>query len=120
MKRALVVAIFMACTVYAQEPVDTTDERGTTLIWQGRIMQPKNMSPIEQARADSICIVRGHVSDGLGSTTLMMGVTRYLDLEDRTLLIQTDPNATTYMCLRCLRDYTVGGTIDTTVVWKKE
>lgn len=72
------------------------------------------------AHADSICAVRGHVSTGICTETLMCSGSYIVDLPDRTLLITENPNSAYCTCARCGESFKVrGDRADTTIVWRQ-
>ena len=95
-----------------------SDTAGTLLLRSLGIVAADDST---QARLDSICAERGHITGGYGVVTLLAPIPRIIDEEDRTIHIYHDPNTYSYTCLRCGRHIyePVMAHPETTIVWKR-
>jgi len=66
----------------------------------------------------ALCRERGHIPGLYGSVTALGWIPQYVDLPDRTLRIECDPNVASYVCLRCNQAFTERARPETTVFWK--
>jgi hypothetical protein len=70
---------------------------------------------------EAICKERGHIRGNTGNITLLANIPRYVDLPDRTIIINHDRNSISYRCQRCGKGFSkpVQAKPDTVVIWKK-
>lgn len=69
--------------------------------------------------ANKICIERGHISDGVCSTTLMYCPPYTIDTDSTTVMVYPACNYSTYTCTRCSKSVTEKDKEHRITTWKK-
>jgi hypothetical protein len=75
---------------------------------------------VDSVKTDSICSMRGHIRSSFYSMTLMGWEPTVYDYPDYTMIISSDPNYYTFVCLRCGSWFSEYQKPDTVIVWRKK
>jgi hypothetical protein len=126
MKTQLIIFIAAFAFVNAQEKVKLNypDPSGNAPYIDVEALLRLGVLEIGEANTDSleaICKERGHIRGNTGNITLLANIPRYVDLPDRTIIINHDRNSISYRCQRCGKGFSkpVQAKPDTVVIWKK-
>lgn len=68
----------------------------------------------------SVCDIKGHVSNGIGSVTLAYCEPYLIDTDTCTIMVYPSCNYMTYSCLRCEKIITEKIPERRVVIWRKE
>jgi hypothetical protein len=70
---------------------------------------------------EAICKERGHIRGNTGNITLLANIPRYVDLPDRTIIINHDRNSISYRCQRCGKGFSEPVQVKpgAVIIWQK-